>query len=87
MMRPCGGENGADAGQLREQLNAIRPSLAQSGLMTSESAEKGYGEKQLRPLEDALSVRSDEIRRLLRRLEGLGSRIDAAEADSEVSEE
>ncbi len=49
-----------------------------------ELGEEGtYGSRQLRPLEVALSARSEEIRRLLRKMGNLSVRVERAEADDE----
>ena len=45
------------------------------------AASDAYGSKQLRPMEVALSARSDEIRRLMRKMETLSVRVDSAAAD------
>ena len=48
--------------------------------------DKGYGNKQLRPLEIALSARSNEIRRLLQKMELLSGKVEAAAVDEEVED-
>jgi nucleoporin NUP82 len=66
--------------KLQEQLAAIKPVVKSLRNPDEESdAVNGeYGSKQIRPLEIALSARSDEIRKLLRRMETLTFRVDAA---------
>nr|XP_019009175.1 uncharacterized protein I206_05821 [Kwoniella pini CBS 10737]OCF47956.1 hypothetical protein I206_05821 [Kwoniella pini CBS 10737] len=66
---------------LQEQLSAIKPILAQSQSRQVEVEEvtpsQTYGSKQLKPLEAALSVRSEELRRLMKRMEMLDLRVEA----------
>ncbi|WVQ96138.1 hypothetical protein IAU59_003240 [Kwoniella sp. CBS 9459] len=73
---------------LKEQLAALRPILAQQqqeedlASKTASTATSGhqYGSRQLKPLEAALGARSEELRRLIRRMEMLDMRVDAAGA-------
>nr|XP_018260420.1 uncharacterized protein I303_07339 [Kwoniella dejecticola CBS 10117]OBR82578.1 hypothetical protein I303_07339 [Kwoniella dejecticola CBS 10117] len=66
---------------LREQLDAIKPILAQSQTRQEDvqdmNTSQKYGSKQLKPLEAALGARSEELRRLMRRMEMLDLRVEA----------
>ncbi|WWD04287.1 hypothetical protein V865_002356 [Kwoniella europaea PYCC6329] len=68
---------------LKEQLLAIKPLLAELQTHQTEvhSAQQlpnlNYGSKQLKPLEAALSARSEELRRLIRRMEMLHTRVES----------
>lgn len=57
---------------LQEQLDVVRP-LAQRSRQEHEAA---YGSRQLRPLQQALGERSDELARLMRRLDALSVKVD-----------
>ncbi|OCF37125.1 hypothetical protein I316_01031 [Kwoniella heveanensis BCC8398] len=72
---------------LREQLAALRPILAEqqreeelasTTAPATTMSQHQYGSKQLKPLEAALGVRSQELRRLIHRMETLDMRVDAA---------
>ncbi|WWD20148.1 hypothetical protein CI109_104624 [Kwoniella shandongensis] len=67
---------------LKEQLAAIKPILLESQKATrdtpSSPAQTTYGSKQLKPLEAALGVRSEELRRLIRRMEMLDVKVEVA---------
>ncbi|WRT69531.1 uncharacterized protein IL334_006518 [Kwoniella shivajii] len=64
---------------LKEQLAAVKPVLLESQTRQEEEEpqSKMYGSKQLKPLEAALSARSEELRRLIRRMEMLDMRVDS----------
>ncbi|OCF61916.1 hypothetical protein L486_01580 [Kwoniella mangroviensis CBS 10435] len=68
---------------LKEQLSAIKPLLAELQLhqkedeSTQQLPNQNYGSKQLKPLEAALSARSEELRRLIRRMEMLDTRVES----------
>lgn len=72
---------------LSEQLDIVRPQ-AEARLKAEQAGAGGdadapgatYGAKQLRPLQNALSERSDELARLMRKLETLTVRVDEADA-------
>ena len=68
--------------QIQEQLDALKPALdvaaaeiVADGERPNVSAEE-YGAKQIKPLEIALAQRSEEIRRLMRKMETLSVRMD-----------
>ncbi|WVF68598.1 hypothetical protein IAT40_003367 [Kwoniella sp. CBS 6097] len=71
---------------LKEQLAALKPILAEqqreeelaSTTASATTPSHQYGSKQLKPLEAALGARSEELRRLIRRMEMLDMRVDAA---------
>nr|XP_019043367.1 hypothetical protein I302_07943 [Kwoniella bestiolae CBS 10118]OCF22297.1 hypothetical protein I302_07943 [Kwoniella bestiolae CBS 10118] len=68
------------SGVLKEQLAALRPILAESHIHQREEQtqqNQSYGSKQLKPLEAALSARSEELRRLIRRMEMLDMRVES----------
>lgn len=69
--RPQGMQHKAQV--LREQLGVVRPLLEKQ---TVEAQNQQYGNKQLRPLRSALDERSDELTRMMRKMEGLSVRID-----------
>ena len=50
-------------------------------------AEKGYGTKQLKPLEAALGQRSEEIRKLMKRMETLSIRVESVAAAESQDDE
>lgn len=60
---------------LKEQLDVVRP-LAK----TVEDAGGEYGTRQLRPLQAALGARSDELARMMRKMDALSVKVDGAEA-------
>lgn len=62
---------------LKEQLDVVRP-MAQR---IKEQHEAAYGHRQLRPLEQALSERSDELARIKRRMEALSLRVEGADEE------
>ncbi|WVQ84377.1 hypothetical protein IAT38_006529 [Cryptococcus sp. DSM 104549] len=64
---------------LKEQIAALQPLLAELKSSTADApASPAYGSKQLKPMEAAVSARSEEIRRLIKKLEVLDMRVDAA---------
>ncbi|WWC92973.1 uncharacterized protein L201_007936 [Kwoniella dendrophila CBS 6074] len=66
---------------LQEQLFAIKPAILESRARQEEEdaqeQNQNYGSKQLKPLEAALGARSEELRRLIRRMEILDMRVDS----------
>ncbi|KAK8849523.1 hypothetical protein IAR55_004857 [Kwoniella newhampshirensis] len=67
---------------LNEQLAAVKKVLSEARSTRKEPpsspAPSTYGSKQLKPLEAALSARSEELRRLIRRMEMLDMRLEVA---------
>ncbi|WWC95514.1 hypothetical protein V866_002379 [Kwoniella sp. B9012] len=67
---------------LKEQLSAIKPLLAElqthkkEDPLSQQQHIQHYGSKQLKPLKAALSARSEELRRLIRRMEMLDTRVE-----------
>ena len=65
--------------QIQKSLDELTPALtpldAEEIQAVKASAEE-YGTKQIEPLESALAQRSEEIRRLMRKMESLSVRMD-----------
>ncbi|KAL1408218.1 hypothetical protein Q8F55_005024 [Vanrija albida] len=65
---------------LKEQLGVVRP-LAEAAQKDEGASEShAYGHKQLRPLEQALGSRADELARMMRKLESLNIKVESAAA-------
>lgn len=62
---------------LHEQLDVVRP-MAQR---RKEQHEAAYGHRQLRPLEQAIGERSDELARIMRRMDALSVRVEGADEE------
>jgi len=61
--------------QIQEQLEALRPAL-EAAKPDLKAIPDDYGEKQIRPLQSAVAQRSEEITRLMRKMESLSVRMD-----------
>lgn len=62
---------------LQEQLDVVRP-LARTD---ADVAAEEYGQKQLRPLQAALGARSEELARMLRKMEALDFKVEEGSRD------
>lgn len=71
---------------LKEQLGVVRPLAEAAQKEEGVSESQAYGQKQLRPLEQALSSRGDELARMVRKLESLSFKVDAAAAANDDEE-
>ncbi|KAL7421188.1 hypothetical protein Q5752_004073 [Cryptotrichosporon argae] len=69
---------------LKEQLAAVKPRVERARQDANDApGPPSYGHKQLRPLQAALNARSDELARMLRKMEGLSVRVERAESDDD----
>jgi hypothetical protein len=62
--------------QVQEQLKSLKPALSYQARF--DSNEEGLGENEVLPLGNALQKRSEQIKKLLRRLDALNVRMDVA---------
>ncbi|TXT13342.1 hypothetical protein VHUM_00709 [Vanrija humicola] len=68
---------------LKEQLGVVRPLAEAAQKEQGATDSHAYGQKQLRPLEQALGSRGDELARMMRKLESLNLKVDSAAAAQE----
>lgn len=64
---------------LKEQLAVVKPLAEKAQAEAEANPSQAYGSKQLRPLETALSQRSDELARMMRRMEALTVKVEEAQ--------
>jgi hypothetical protein len=60
----------------------VKPSVEAAETLHEPPEARAYYPRQLKPLETALKARSEEIRRLMKRMETLSFKVEAAETDA-----